>query len=160
MRVTVSGQGDLPSLKDGTAVIVALDPGTHLSDGSRRLAEHDGPRLNLQVHDVWFDSDRHVVPSDEHLQQIDAFLTTHQPAHLHVSCLAGVSRSAALALYALTRMHPELSDRELVERLLTARPQCFPNPLIVGLVDQRLQRGLTGALQEAFADSEMPWPPA
>lgn len=160
MKVTVSGQGDMPGLNDETAVIVALDPGSHLSDGSRRLAEHNGPRLNLHLHDVWFDSERHLLPSGEHLQQIEAFLDTHQPSHLHVSCLAGVSRSAALALFALARTHPDLSDHELVERLLTARPQCFPNPLIVGLVDQRLRRSLTGALQDAFADSGMPWPPA
>ncbi|WP_075830645.1 hypothetical protein [Deinococcus marmoris] len=160
MNVTVSGQGDMPGLKDESAVIVALDPGTHLSDGSRRLAEHNGPRLNLQLHDVWFESERHLLPSGEHLRAIETFLETHRPAHLHVSCLAGVSRSAALALFALAHAHPELSDQALVERLLTARPQCFPNPLIVSLADQRLGRGLTGALQDAFLDSEVPWPPA
>lgn len=138
MKVTVSGQEDMPSLKDETAVIVALDPGTHLSDGSRRLAEYNGPRLNLQLHDVWFDSDRHVLPGPEHLEAIDAFLSTHRPAHLHVSCLAGVSRSAALALFALARAQPERTDQELVRQLLAARPQCFPNPLIVKLADQCL----------------------
>ena len=160
MKVTVSGQGDMPGLSDETAVIVALDPGTHLGDGSRRLAEHNGPRLNLHLHDVWFDSDRHVLPSAAHLETIDAFLAAHRPAHLHVSCLAGVSRSAALALFALARMHPDRSDDELVGQLLAARPQCFPNPLIVKLADQRLGRGLTGALEGAFADSEEPWPPS
>lgn len=159
MNVTVSGQEDMPGLKDETAVIVALDPGTHLGDGSRRLAEHNGPRLNLHLHDLWFDSSRHVLPSGAHLEAVEAFLDTHQPAHLHVSCLAGVSRSAALALFALARTHPELSDRELVGRLLAARPQCFPNPLIVGLADERLGRGLTAALQDAFAGGAVPWPP-
>ncbi|WP_019587669.1 hypothetical protein [Deinococcus apachensis] len=160
MNVTVSGQADMPTLNDDIAVIVALDPGTHLTDASRRLAGHHGPRLNLRLHDVWFDSGRHVLPTDEHLDLVDAFLTTHQPAHLHVSCLAGVSRSAALALFALARAHPGLSDREVVQRLLEVRPPCFPNPLIVGLVDRRLGRHLSAALREAFSEADPPWPPA
>ncbi|WP_019586916.1 hypothetical protein [Deinococcus apachensis] len=160
MNVTVSGPGDMPTLNGDIAVIIALDPGTHLADASRRLAGHNGPRLKLRLHNVWFDSGRHVLPTDEHLDAVDASLSRYQPAHLHVSCLAGVSRSAALALFALTRAHPELGDRQVVQRLLEVRPPCFPNPLIVSLVDQRLGRNLTAALRELFSGTGLPCPPA
>ncbi|PYE50524.1 hypothetical protein [Deinococcus yavapaiensis] len=160
MRVSISGQADMPTLSNEQAVIVALDPGTHLSDGSRRLAEHEGPRLNLRVHDVWFDAEGQIAPNAEHLRAIEEFLATHRPTHLHVSCLAGVSRSAAFALFALATTHPEWPDEAVVRAVLNVRPQCFPNPRIVELADRRLQRNLTAALRRAFEERQVAWPPS
>lgn len=79
------------------------------------------------------------VPRKEHVQGIFAFADSLPGEPLLVHCMAGVSRSAAVAFALIVRgLHVSgISETEIVEQapqmLLEIRPQAAPNPLILEL---------------------------
>ncbi|MDL2342697.1 hypothetical protein QOL99_00890 [Deinococcus sp. MIMF12] len=141
IRLTVSGVHDLPDLTDVAAVVSLRDP------QDRRPAELealDAPVLELVFHDTDGDPLDHA-PQEWHLARLERFLDGVRPPSLHVHCFAGISRSPALASFALAYLHPERSDPEVVRRVLEARPQALPNAHLLRLADGRLGRSLARA---------------
>ena len=65
-----------------------------------------------------------------------------------MKCTFGISRSPAVALYALGVLCPALSARQLVQALLEVRPEAAPNGL-VRLAEADLHKQLRRALKHA-----------
>ena len=59
--------------------------------------------LRIEIHDISAPLDGHVLPEAEHLAEVIDFLQawSHEEGTLLVHCVAGVSRSMAVALIAL-----------------------------------------------------------
>ncbi len=72
------------------------------------------------------------LPEPWHLERVEAFLAQHQLEKLHVHCYAGISRSTALASFALACQSPELTDTQIVAAVRAERPMATPNVLIWG----------------------------
>ncbi|WP_291430778.1 hypothetical protein [Deinococcus sp.] len=146
MNISVSGVTDFPALPVGIALISLRDPGDPLPDA---VEAHDGPLLTLVFHDADGD-DLDEPPQPWHLRQIERFLVGPGAGQeLHVHCFAGISRSPAVASFALTVLHPELADDDVVRRVLAVRPQAQANPLILDLIDAHTGRELRAAWQAA-----------
>lgn len=146
MKLSISGVTDFPDLPNTAAIISLRDPGDPLQDA---VEEHAGPVLSLVFHDTDGD-DLDERPQPWHLRQIERFLGELGKAQqLHVHCFAGISRSPAVATFALTILHPELDDNAVVDQVRAARPQAQANPLILDLIDIRTGRELRFAWQAA-----------
>jgi predicted protein tyrosine phosphatase len=68
---------------------------------------------------------------------------------LLIHCHAGISRSTAATLMILAQAHPHEAEDELAERLLTTRPQAWPNSRMITFADELLDR--RGRLSAATA---------
>lgn len=79
----------------------------------------------------------------EHLQKDDT-------GTVLIHCHAGKSRSVALALGALSLMHPEKPEKEILDMLLDIRPIAAPNIIMVEMLDTLTGRG--GRLLQAVKD--------
>ena len=81
-----------------------------------------------------------VVPGEAHVRGLIRFLGEwpgSEPLLLH--CYAGVSRSTAAALIALT-LNAEGREMEAAQALRDAAPHAHPNARIIALADQLLER--------------------
>lgn len=102
------------------------------------------PILDLVFHDT--DGDPlDLAPEEWHLVRLERFLDETRPSSLHIHCFAGVSRSPAVASFALAYLHPELAEAEVARVVLAVRPQALPNPHLLRLADGRLGRRLEEA---------------
>ncbi len=118
-----------------------------------RLAENgfdDVPQLILTC----WDSEQEV-PNGPDKGQVEKgldFVLSHiEDGPVIIHCKAGKSRSAALALGVLSKLYPEKPETELIDMLLTIRPQAAPNILMVQMVDDLTGRG--GRLTQAVLDN-------
>jgi predicted protein tyrosine phosphatase len=95
--------------------------------------------LRVAVDDVSEPVEGTVLPGEAHVRELVAFLRSW-PADeaLLIHCFAGISRSTAAALIALTLHRDEMdAARVLRERA----PHAIPNARIVALADRALGRG-------------------
>ena len=146
MRTTVSGIEDFPDLQGVSAVISIADPG---DEWPAELDGLDVPILELRFHDADGDP-RDVEPEEHHLERVRAFLAKQQPDWLHVHCYAGVSRSTAIASFALACKYPEWTDAQIVEAVRAVRPIALPNFLLLRQMDRMLSRKLKRAWKTAL----------
>ena len=96
--------------------------------------------LRVAVHDISEPMGDAVVPGQEHVEELIAFLGDwpgSEPVVLH--CYAGVSRSTAAALIALT-VGANGRELEAARTLREAAPHAQPNSLIIALADRLLGR--------------------
>jgi predicted protein tyrosine phosphatase len=94
----------------------------------------------VAVHDIAEPMGDSVVPGETHVRGLIAFLGDwpgSEPLLLH--CYAGVSRSTAAALIALT-LGAEGRETEAALALRAAAPHAQPNARIIALADQLLGR--------------------
>lgn len=95
----------------------------------------------VAVHDISEPMEDSVVPGEEHVRGLIAFLDDWPGSEpLLVHCYAGVSRSTAAALIALT-LGAEGREMEAAQALRDAAPHAQPNARIIALADQLLGRG-------------------
>lgn len=102
----------------------------------------------VTVNDISQPMDGYVLPQDDHIAQLIGFLEGWDGgAPLLVHCFAGISRSTAAALIALTFRHVG-REEEAAHRLRSAAPHANPNRRMIELADARLGRDgrLIGAL--------------
>jgi predicted protein tyrosine phosphatase len=96
--------------------------------------------LRLEIHDIDQPIDGYLHPEVGHVRDLVRFLDGWPAAEpLLVHCIAGISRSTAAALVALS-MKSALSEAEAARRLRAAAPHAQPNRLIVALADTVLGR--------------------
>lgn len=96
--------------------------------------------LRLEIDDIWEPAAGQVLPGEDHLRRLLAFIETWRcDAPLLVHCVAGVSRSTAAALIALT-VKCGTSEAEAARRLRRAAPHAQPNRRLIALADRLLQR--------------------
>ena len=111
--------------------------------------------LRIAVDDISLPNEGAVLAGEPHVRQLVDFLERwpgDEPLLLH--CYAGISRSTAGALIALSLWQDEF---EAARALRAAAPHAIPNPRIIALADAILGRG--GRLVAA-RESMGPWRPA
>ncbi|AWN22141.1 hypothetical protein DKM44_01870 [Deinococcus irradiatisoli] len=147
MNLTISGVHDLPDLSGVQAVISIRDP------EEERPAEVDDltvPVLDLIFHDTDGSDDLDTLPERWHLEQVEGFLARHLPERLHVHCYAGVSRSTAIATFALACFTPQLTEAQIVAAVRAQRPLATPNELLLRHIDAYAGRHFRRAWKQAL----------
>jgi predicted protein tyrosine phosphatase len=106
-------------------------------------------RLHIAYfHDCSVEEPGRRLPVEDDLRQILAFAADLKPeAHVLIHCWAGISRSTAVAYAILCQFTGPGRESDCIEAILAARPQAFPNSLIVDLADRILER--RGAMRQA-----------
>jgi predicted protein tyrosine phosphatase len=106
-------------------------------------------RLHIAYfHDCSVEEPGRRLPVEDDLRQILAFAADLKPeAHVLIHCWAGISRSTAVAYAILCQFTGPGRESDCIEAILAARPQAFPNTLIVDLADRILERH--GAMRQA-----------
>lgn len=106
--------------------------------------------LFIGVSDIAAPMDGHVLPAEEHVERLLAFVRAWDQARpLVIHCWAGISRSTAAAYIALLALRPERDEFATARLLREAAPSATPNPALVAVADRMLGRG--GRMSEAIA---------
>jgi predicted protein tyrosine phosphatase len=109
-----------------------------------------GNHLILGMDDITEPLDGYVVPDDEHVTKLIAFVRGWDRAKpLVVHCYAGISRSTAGAFVAACALNPQRSEFAIAQALREASGTATPNLRIVSLADRMLGRGgrMTAAIE-------------
>ena len=109
-----------------------------------------GNHLILGVDDITEPLDGYVVPGDEHLTKLIAFVRGwDRTKPLVVHCYAGISRSTAGAFVAACVLNPQRSELTIAQELRRASATATPNIRVVSLADRLLGRAgrMTAAIQ-------------
>lgn len=153
--LTVCGIEELPgqSARDVTHVLSLLDPELPDLEAFGAYGRHH--RTTLRFHDIIAEAPNRVMPRPDHVEAILRFgadflerQDRQAPSHLLVHCHMGVSRSTAAMLALMAQANPDASGESLFARLVTIRPQAWPNSQMVGFADEQLGRG--GELRAAL----------
>jgi predicted protein tyrosine phosphatase len=106
--------------------------------------------LWLQMDDIAEPIDGYIAPAAEHVEELLDFVqrwTREQPLVIH--CFAGISRSTAAAFISACALAPERDESEIAWRLRQASRTASPNPRLVALADELLDR--RGRMKAAVA---------
>ena len=88
------------------------------------------------------EKDGHVLPKNTHIHDIIAFSRQwDRKMPLLIHCYAGVSRSTAAAYISMLAIHATLDEHFLARRLRDLSPTATPNPHMIALADDILERG-------------------
>ncbi len=156
-RIHVCGLDEMPRVvaSAGPARLISMLPeyAQPATPGSVAAADH----LRLLVDDVDAPKRGYDVPSRDHVDELIAFLrASDREASIVIHCLAGVSRSTAAALVALTVDAPG-REHEAAALLRRTAPAADPNRRIVELADRALGRaGELVAAREAMGLAARP----
>ena len=116
--------------------------------------------LRVEIHDITDPLDGHILPDAGHLSQVIDFLRdwSHDDGALLVHCVAGISRSMAVALIALV-IKAGGREREAAEVLRKSAPHAWPNTRMIALADQILGcQGRLIAAREAMGPATLTLP--
>lgn len=106
--------------------------------------------LFIGINDIVEPQDGMVLPGEEHVSQLIDFAggwRGDRPMVVH--CYAGISRSTAGAFITFCVARPERDEFELARRLRAASPFATPNPLLIAIADDLLDR--RGRMVDAIA---------
>jgi predicted protein tyrosine phosphatase len=119
-------------------VVTLLSP-EHMIDTPHGFEREQHLRLGMHdVADVW-SSD--CAPSADHVRSlIDFGRTWSAQAPMLVHCWAGISRSMAAAYIVLCDRLGPGTERDVAQAIRSRAPHAFPNPLLVRLADEMLER--------------------
>ncbi len=142
--LTICGLGELDchATSGVTHVLSIIDPDLPDHDfGGYSLRQ----RTLLRFDDIVEPEAGKVLPSPEDVAAILAFGRsladgTAAEGHLLVHCHAGISRSTAAMAMILAQAHPDVPEQTLIDRLLTIRPQAWPNLRMITFADGQLGR--------------------
>lgn len=100
-----------------------------------------GNHAIVGVSDIAAPRDGHVLPAEEHVAAILAFVRGWpRAAPLVIHCYAGIGRSTAAAYIAACALAPERDEGAVADALRAASPSATPNPLFVEIADRMLGR--------------------
>ncbi|MBM3653174.1 MAG: protein tyrosine phosphatase [Alphaproteobacteria bacterium] len=106
--------------------------------------------LRIAVSDIDAPREGHILPGEEHIDRLLAFLEEwDRSAPLVIHCYAGVSRSPAAAFVAACALAPHRNELEIARELRRVSPTATPNRRLVAIADDRLARG--GLMSAAIA---------
>lgn len=105
--------------------------------------------LLLTVNDIVEPLEGHILPGEEHVARLLAFVRAWDRVNpLVFHCWAGISRSTAAAYIAACALAPERDEAEIARALRQASPMATPNARLIALADDLLQR--QGRMVEAI----------
>ena len=117
-------------------IVSLLDPGDRFPETG-----YGARHLQLEMHDVEVSLYGERAPHMEHARELIAFVRAWPgEAPLLIHCRAGVSRSTASAYVAACARNPDADAAEIARALRAASPTARPNPALVMLADEALQR--------------------
>ena len=97
--------------------------------------------LWLRLHDISSPLDGYVMPGEQHVAELIAFVRDwDRRAPLVVHCYMGISRSTASAFAAVCALNPHRAEDSIAQALRQASPTATPNSRIVSLADRLLGR--------------------
>ena len=97
--------------------------------------------LKVAIDDITEQMDGFVVPSEQHIEKVLAFVRGwDRCAPMVVHCYAGISRSTASAFAAVCALNPHRDEMSIARQIRAASPIAAPNRLIVSLADKALGR--------------------
>ncbi|MBE9606973.1 protein tyrosine phosphatase [Acetobacteraceae bacterium H6797] len=106
--------------------------------------------LHLAMHDITEEREGYVAPSLAHVGAIIDFARGwKREAPLVVHCYAGISRSTAAAYIIAAALRPDWDEAALARKLRRLSPSATPNPRLVALADELLDRH--GRMRAAIA---------
>ena len=121
------------------SLVTLLNPDTLVS----RPAEIDPQRhLYIRIGDITEPLDGHILPAEEHVEQLIAFAKNwdrNEPLVIH--CHAGVSRSTAAAFIIACALAPSRPETEIADAIRHASHTATPNRRMVAIGDAMLKRG-------------------
>jgi predicted protein tyrosine phosphatase len=121
------------------------------------------PSLRLTFHDIAEPQPGLTAIVREQVEALLAFAAEGRGDRLLIHCWAGVSRSTAAAYAVACQARPDLDERSIAQALRTAAPTATPNPRLVALADELLERGgrmsraVAGIGRGAFTDVGAPF---
>lgn len=99
---------------------------------------NDDRYLQIDVHDIATGEDGLILPTQQHLQTVLEFTRSlSDDDRLLVHCLAGISRSTAIAIGVC--IQHGMTCREAYDHVAEIRPQLQPNTLFIRLIDEHFQ---------------------
>lgn len=97
--------------------------------------------LRLGMHDVADVGSSDCAPCANHVQSLIEFgRSWNAQAPMLVHCWAGISRSMAAAYIVLCDRLGPGTERDVAQTIRARAPHAFPNPLLVRLADDMLER--------------------
>jgi predicted protein tyrosine phosphatase len=107
-----------------------------------RPAEIDPERhLYIRIGDITEPLDGHILPAEEHVQQLIAFARDWDRSEpLVIHCYAGVSRSTAAAFVIACALAPSRNETEIADAIRHASHTATPNRRMVAIADAMLGR--------------------
>lgn len=97
--------------------------------------------LILSMHDIAEAREGMTLPGEEHVQGLLDFAGKWDRSRpLVVNCYAGISRSTASAYIIAAALAPSRDEAELARTLRARSPSATPNPRLVAIADQLLDR--------------------
>ena len=155
--LTICGLEELEqhSSRAVTHVLSIVDPDCPDPDAFRAYDSHH--RTILRFHDIIEPYGGFVVPEMGHVEAVLSFGESlgrgaryrDQAGHLLVHCHAGISRSTAAMAMLLAQTYPDQEEAAIFDRLVSIRPQAWPNSRMIGFADRLLSR--KGRLNAALA---------
>ncbi len=97
--------------------------------------------LYIAMSDILEPLDGHIIPGEEHVQRLLAFVKTWDKAQpMVVHCYAGVSRSTAAAMITACALDPQRDEKGIADLIRSRSPTATPNLRLVAVADQLLGR--------------------
>ena len=119
-------------------IVTLLSDGTPIKRPESVAAER---HLMLITSDISAPMDGHILPGTHHVESLIKFVERWDRVDpLVIHCWAGISRSTAAAFIAASVVNPALDETLLAKRLRAASPSATPNPRLIALADEVLQR--------------------
>ena len=131
----------LPDTVAATGASHVLTLVTHGTALERPAAIAPENHALVSVSDIAAPQSGHVLPAEEHVETILAFVRDwprEKPLVIH--CYAGISRSPAAAFIAACALAPERDEGTIADSLRAASPSATPNRLFVEIADRLLGR--------------------
>lgn len=138
--------GETVSRSGARHIVTLINIGTPVQ---RPVSVQPENHLFLGFNDIIEPTAGLTPPGDHHIASLLRFAERwdrERPMVVH--CFAGISRSTAAAFIIACALAPERPEMEVALRLRSVSPSATPNPRLVALADQRLNRG--GRMVEAI----------
>lgn len=97
--------------------------------------------LKLSLNDIAAPDDTLVAPAHHHITRLIEFVNVwDQKNPILIHCWIGISRSTSAAFITLCALNKNKSEGDLAQLLRRLAPHAAPNPLMVNLADDILER--------------------
>lgn len=141
---------EVAALGPAHAVVSIGEPGGPLPYGFDPRSPFN---LRLEFHDIVEPCEGFTPPGLEHIEALlRAALVMRTARQVYCHCMAGISRSTAVAYILRCHWGGPGCEREALEAVFIDRPQAAPNPRLVELADVYMER--QGAMIEALRQRE------